>query len=167
MARITFYCSVLFLFLFSCNNDYLNTEKRHQESINTFIDSCWNKKDLSLVSRIFADDFSRIVNSVHIASSSIELEANMDVYFTGFPDLNIKINNLIIKSDQAFLSWTFTGTNTGTFGEVSATGKKVKVNGFTRIIFNEDGKILHEDVYFNDLDFLQQLGYTLVPPNVE
>lgn len=169
MNRVKFISAIFFIILFSCNNqrDLKKIENDYNKKIETFITTCWNKKDLSEIENIFADDFNRIVNNINIASNPQELEAIMNVYFTGFPDLSITINNSFIKDNKAFFNWTFTGTNTGVFGEVQATGKKVKLTGFATIVFNDEGKILHEDVYYNDLDFLQQLGYSISPPIVE
>ncbi len=169
MNRVKFISIIFFMILFSCNNqtDLKKIENDYNKKIETFIETCWNKKDLSEIENIFADDFTRIVNNINVASNPQELEAIMNVYFTGFPDLSIAINNSFIKDNKAFFNWTLTGTNTGEFGEVQATGKKVKLTGFATIVFNDEGKIFHEDVCYNDLDFLQQLGYTLSPPIVE
>ena len=43
-------------------------------------------------------------------------------------------------------------------------GKKVKINGLSHLYFDDAGKLYREDVYFNELDLLQQLGYSLQPP---
>ena len=65
------------------------------------------------------------------------------------------------------MKWHSTGTNTGRFGELPATGKKVKIEGLSHLYFNEDGKMYQEDVFYNELNLLQQLGYSLNPPIVE
>jgi len=79
----------------------------------------------------------------------------------------VKINEITFNENQAYFYWVFTGTNTGVFGEIPATGKKVIVKGFTIVHFNNEGQIFHENVYYNELDLLQQLGYTLLPPIVD
>ena len=152
---------------FSCNKDSLHLEKKQEESLNRFVDICWNEKDLSLIDSIFAENVNRNVNNIKIATNRVELAANLNVYFTGFPDIFLVINSTFSKNNQTFVDWSLTGTNTGVFGEVQATGKKVRISGFSRVIFNAEGKILHEDIYYNELELLQQLGYTLIPPNVE
>ena len=91
----------------------------------------------------------------------------MNVYFTAFPDLEVSLEETEIKGNKAFLQWQSTGTNTGIFGEMAATGKKVKINGLSHLYFDDTGKLYREDVYYNELDLLQQLGYTLTPPNLE
>ncbi len=166
MNRTTFFATLFLILLFSCKDDTLSLEKKNEESLNRLVEICWNQKNLTIIDSIFAENSTRTINNVKIAVNRAELSANMQVYFMGFPDFNMGINIFFSKGNQIFLDWTMTGTNTGVFGEVKATGKKVKISGFTRIIFNEEGKILHEDIYFNELELLQQLGYTLIPPNV-
>ena len=109
----------------------------------------------------------RRVNTILVANNRSEVGANISVFLNGFPDLIITLDYLQISDGYAFLNWTFQGSNTGVFGEFPATGKKVKVSGISKIHFNSNGKIDEEDLYYNELDLLQQLGYTLTPPNFE
>ncbi|MEE9501928.1 MAG: ester cyclase [Candidatus Aminicenantaceae bacterium] len=63
--------------------------------------------------------------------------------------------------------WTFSETNTGSFhtplGDIHATGKKVQFSGVA-IDRVDEGKIVEKWVYFNVLYVLQQLGFTITPP---
>ena len=81
--------------------------------------------------------------------------------------MKLVINEIYNKNNRVFIKWTFTGTNTGVFGESPATGKKVKILGFSSVLLNTEGKIVKEDVFYNELDLLQQLGYTMKFPIVE
>ena len=64
--------------------------------------------------------------------------------------------------DMSFHLWTFAGTNTGP-GATPPTGKSVKLSGATRLRF-QDGKIVEELVFFDALDWQNQLGFTSMPP---
>ena len=128
------------------------------------VENCWNKKDMVKFRSISSDNFVRNVNDINVANNQNEMEAAMNIFFTGFPDLYLKTENPIVADSQVFVHWTATGTNTGVFGETPATGKKVKFSGYTIGHYSTDGKFSGEDVYFNELDLLQQLGYTLLPP---
>lgn len=167
--KFSFLIVILFFFFFSCKkqNDNSQSDEIINNNLNTLIESCWNNRELEAIKSISTENFKRRVNNVYVANNQKEVEANIKVYFIGFPDLIITINNFYIKDNKTFLHWTFTGTNTGVFGETQATGKKVKVNGFSTIHYNESGKMFQEDVYYNELDLLQQLGYTISPPVVE
>lgn len=142
-------------------------EKLYSGNLSKYVEKSWNNKDFSLFDNIIDISYLRVLNNVNIATNPRELKANISVFHRGFPDLSIEINTAAFKSNKAYLAWTFKGTNTGIFGENPATGKKVEVHGYSVIAFNKEGKITREDVYFNELDFLQQLGYTLLLPNFE
>lgn len=167
MNRKYFLVLLIFFLHFSCKQDSILLETQHEDSLNKLIEIGWNQKDLTIMDSIFATNATRTVNNVKIAGNHAELLAMMNIYFTGFPDLILVKHNSLNKNNQTFFQWTITGTNTGVYGEKKATGKKVKIRGFTRVIFNDAGKIVQEDIYYNELEFLQQLGYTLVPPIVE
>ena len=169
MIKIFIIASLLLVTSGACNqNDHRQEiEKVNERAVVSFIASVWNDKDISSLDLYFSNQLTRRVNNVEIASSMQELSANIQVYFTGFPDLNLNINEIFACRDQVFMNWTITGTNTGVFGEFPATGKKIKVSGITRIDFDETGKFIYEDVFYNELALLQQLGYSLTPPAFE
>ena len=169
MHKNIFITALVLVLIISCEkqNKQSKLEKIYTKNLSFFIEVCWNEKDLTPLNEIVDNDYSRIVNNVTIIENLSELEAIMKVLFIGFPDLFVTIEKITFENNKAYLYWSFTGTNTGIFGEISATGKKVIVRGFTIIHFNNNGLIFHEDVHYNELDLLQQLGYTLNPPNVE
>jgi len=139
-------------------------ENSLKTNLSTYIDSCWNGKNLGLLNEIVSEDFARNLNGIPIAKGTIELEAHINIYFKGFPNLEVVINELFIQENKIITTWTFTGTNTGEFTEFDATGKKTKVSGVSIIHYNNEGKMSREDTYYNELYLLQQLGYNLEPP---
>ena len=161
------------LLLFSC--DFKKQEKnisstreiQMQMTLDTLLKACWNKKEINKLEMVMTENVSRRVNNIIVGNNRKEAAANIAVFIAGFPDLLITMSNLHLSDNYAFYNWTFSGTNTGVFGEFPATGKKVKVKGMSKVVFNENGKIVQEDVSYNELDLLQQLGYTLLPPNFE
>ena len=142
----------------------IQKEEMNKNTVINFVSSIWNEKDLSQLDQFFSQEFKRRVNNVEIASNKEELTANIQVYLTGFPDLNLLIDDILPYHDQVIMNWTITGTNTGVFGEFPATGKKIKVSGLSHLSFDENGKISYEDIFYNELSLLQQLGYSLTPP---
>ena len=136
-------------------------EKATMAQIDSFVNEFLNKKDSSVLSNILSDDYVRYMNGVKVASNAEELQTSMDVFFTGFPDFNISNPHRTIKGDNVFVHWFMTGTNTGEFSGFAATGKKVKIEGLSRLHFNNEGKMDVENIYFDQLNLMQQLGKTL------
>ena len=162
----------LFFLLLACSQGQKQDFDENQENFNrsnliAFLEKGWNEKDLDAVDSYFAEGIIRKVNGVNLATNKNELKANMQVYFTGFPDLEIQMDDVISDDNEIYLNWTITGTNTGMFGDLPPTGKKIKISGITRMEFDQDGKITLEEVYYNELSLLQQMGHTLNPPVLE
>jgi len=137
------------------------------DNIHTYFDSLWNLKDTAYLRKISGPGFVRILNGIPVAEGRREMQSHLHVFFSAFPDLKCTLDRVFIEDHTAFILWTTEGTNTGVYGEVGATGKKVKINGMAQMNFDEEGKLFQEYVYYNDLELLQQLGYTLVPPVLE
>ncbi len=160
-----------FLFWISCQEKQgdkdLALREQLRGQLELYIDSCWNKQNMKVLGQLTTSGFIRNLNGIRVAKSSNEMEAHMKVFFNAFPDLEISLKETDMKGNKVFLTWQSTGTNTGVYGEVGATGKKVKINGMSQLYFDEIGQIYREDVYFNELDLLQQLGYSLSFPNLE
>ena len=134
-------------------------EKTIDAQIEKFVSEFLNKKDASVLGDILADNFVRYMNDVKESSGAAELASNMDVFFKGFPDFKITLlHKSPIFNNTRFVHWQMTGTNTGEFNGSAATGKQVKITGLSRLHFNGNGKIDEEDVFYDQLSLMQQLG---------
>ncbi len=151
-------------------NDAMDTEYKEAlilDSYQTFIDHAWNQKDMDSLRAVSVENYTRTLNGIRVAGNQHEMEAIMKVCFTGFPDGRLSLESAMAKDVHLVTKWTFRGTNTGVFGENPPTGKRVDISGFSEIRFNGIGKIIREDIYYNELELLQQLGYTLIPPDLK
>ena len=162
---------ILLVVIISCKPENksieLSMNDKLSNNLSVFIDSCWNDQNVSKLNQLVGKSFIRILNGINVAANENEMAAHMNVYFTGFPDLKIQYSDAYIEGNNIFMNWECTGSNTGVFGEMPATGKKIKIQGLSHLYFTEEGKLYKEDVYYNELDLLQQLGYTLTSPVLE
>lgn len=142
-------------------------EKIMVTNFKNYTDHVWNRKNMDSLLPVSDANYVRELNGIKVANNLNELEANLHIYFVGFPDLKVTIVDSGIKDTILFCKWTLEGTNTGVFGETAPTGKRVKIAGLSNFSFNNEGKIRYEDVYYNELQLLQQLGYTLQKPVLE
>lgn len=142
-------------------------EKALSSNFKRFIDNAWNNKNMDTLKSVSVENYIKNMNGIQVAANQSEMQAHMKLYFIGFPDGKITIDETTVKDLNLFTHWTFSGTNTGVFGETAPTGKKIQVTGYSKILFNDEGKMVREDEYYNELELLQQLGYTLQPPILE
>jgi steroid delta-isomerase-like uncharacterized protein len=78
-------------------------------------------------------------------------------YLTGFSNITFIIKDVFGQGDKLVKHWNFSGTHTGVFFGIPATGKKVSIDGVT-LVRMSNGKIAEERDFFDNLDFMTQLG---------
>lgn len=78
-------------------------------------------------------------------------------YLTGFSNIRFEIRDIFGQGDKLTKHWVFSGKHTGDFFGIPATGKLVSVQGST-IARMQNGVIMEEQDFFDNLDLLTQLG---------
>jgi steroid delta-isomerase-like uncharacterized protein len=83
--------------------------------------------------------------------------AALKAWHDAFPDLEMKVEQIVAEEDMVSVLWVAQGTNTAAAAGLPATGRKARLRGITiwRIV---DGKIKEEWSAYDQLSLLQQLG---------
>jgi steroid delta-isomerase-like uncharacterized protein len=81
-----------------------------------------------------------------------------ETYVTAFPDLSFEIRHQYAPSDTvSVLEFTARGTHQAPLEDIPATGRAVEIV-VCNVIEVEDGKILREREYYDNLAIMRQLG---------
>jgi steroid delta-isomerase-like uncharacterized protein len=82
-------------------------------------------------------------------------------FWAALPDGRITAENEVAAGDTVVTEGTLTGTHTGAFpspqGDIPASGNRVRVR-YASVKQIRDGKVASEHLYFDQLEFLEQLG---------
>jgi steroid delta-isomerase-like uncharacterized protein len=81
----------------------------------------------------------------------------LGMFRSAFPDMQMHIEDSIAEGDKVATRGYFTGTHTGDFMGIPATGKPVHVT-FSSIWRIEDGKLAENWEQMDALGMMQQLG---------
>jgi steroid delta-isomerase-like uncharacterized protein len=126
----------------------------------------WNEGDLDLIDDLLAPGF--VLHTVDISDDiigSVGFGENVVALRTQFPDFQVRFDEVIVAGDTIVLRWTVTGTDTGDAGELPPTGMSIQISGAS-VIHVIDGKFAEEWMYYNEGAMMQQLGFTLAPPEM-
>lgn len=83
-------------------------------------------------------------------------------YLTGFSNIKFTIKDCFGQGHKLVKHWNFSGTHTGMFFGIPATGKQVSIDGVT-LVRMQDGKIAEERDFLDNLDLMTQLGQIPAP----
>ena len=85
----------------------------------------------------------------------------LQAFWEAMPDATVTVTNQVAAGDTIALESTLAGTHTGTFrtpgGEIPPSGNRVEIHAVA-VKRVRDGKVASEHLYYDQLDFLQQLG---------
>ena len=123
----------------------------------TWIDGL-NRGDVSVADKVFARNCV-----IHINGSP---ERSLDVagfkqmiagLLSAFPDLRLTIEDQIVTGDKVATRWVAEGTNSAPFGNVPATGRRVRVDGLV-LDHIADGIVVERWEQWDQAGMMQQLG---------
>ena len=136
-----------------------------QDTLDKYV-GYWNTGQFDGIENILAEDFELLESPGFEPEKGIELfKKTISYMLTAYPDFRLVINETVYEKDKIAAIWTATGTNTG-LGEMPPTGKAIKGQGIS-VIHLKDGKIRDEWLANNNLLWMMQLGFTVVPPITE
>jgi nuclear transport factor 2 (NTF2) superfamily protein len=74
-------------------------------------------------------------------------------FMSAFPDIEVFLDDVMVKDDVVEFHWTFTGTNAGPGG----TGKWVRISGFEEWTFGDDGLVVESKGHYDQAEYDRQL----------
>jgi steroid delta-isomerase-like uncharacterized protein len=132
--------------------------------VRRWFDDVWTRGRGDLMEEMLAAD-----SVVHGLGPDLHGPAGFRPFFvayrTAFPDVAVRVDDIVAEGDIVAARWTATGTHNGNGLGFSATGKKVRFSGmvFARV---RDGKMIEGWNSFDQLGMLQQLGVVNLPEGV-
>ena len=123
----------------------------------TWIDGL-NRGDVSVADKVFAADCVIHINGSPDRDLGVAGFKQMIAgLLAAFPDLRLAIEDQIAAGDKVATRWVAEGTNSAPFGNVPATGRRVRVDGLVldRVA---DGRVVERWEQWDQAGMMQQLG---------
>lgn len=144
--------------LIACKSAADKSEKIAQDNIR-FYSKVWdvaiNEGNVDVLDTAYAPDV--VLHTEPEIKGAVNAKAYYANYVSGFSDREFIIKETFAQGNKLTKYWEFKGTHTGDFFGIPATGKKIDVIGCT-IATIVNGKITEERDFFDNLEFLKQLG---------
>ena len=88
-----------------------------------------------------------------------QFRQNAEGWVAAFSNADIAAARYTDGGDTVVAQFTGRGHNDGNFGKLSATGKPASFDYCEIVRFNEHGKVVAIDAYYDQLSILMQLGH--------
>jgi uncharacterized protein (TIGR02246 family) len=115
----------------------------------------WCSQDPHSVARCFSEAGSLTVNDGAPAAGREAIAEVAQGFMTAFPDMEVKMDDLIAGPEGWVFHWTLTGTNTGPGG----SDKRVRISGYEVWHIGADGLVEESKGHFDSADYEHQLEH--------
>jgi len=122
----------------------------------------YNAGDLDACMELYAEDaVQRMAEGITFAGRSA-IRERLARELAGFSDATYTVGSFVEQGDSFADEWTFVGTQTGPFllpdgTQLPPSGKRVEIRGM-ELVQVRDGKIVLDNLYWDNLAVLVQLG---------
>jgi predicted ester cyclase len=132
------------------------TEEKNKAAIRRIVDEVWNKRNLAALPEVQESDF--VMHAAPQDTKGLEaVRATMMATFKGFPDLVMKLDDIVAEGDRVAWRFTLTGTHKGEYMGLAPTGKRIKVQA-NLISRCSNGKEAESWAFTDMHTIYQQLG---------
>jgi steroid delta-isomerase-like uncharacterized protein len=112
--------------------------------------------DLSAIADYFSEDYVRHSSDGGDYSRQ-DFRGVLEALHTGFPDLDVEVQEVVADSDRVAYRWRSTGTHRGEYYGVPPTQRRIIASGITFAQVRGD-KITEEWASWNKVSLLYNLG---------
>jgi hypothetical protein len=120
-----------------------------------------NRYDIEGIMRTYEQDAAVVINGNVFRGPESIRKFHERLGFNkngGFSDLRVGERHRYVNHEAIIIEQTLSGTHTGTWQGIAATGRSFEVPVCTVYTFGNENKLTGENVYFDSLILFRQLG---------
>jgi len=125
--------------------------------------TAWDTHDAAAMAAVYADTAVAISPTGGVLEGRDEIARVNRTWFTAFPDVVWRTDDVIVDGDRVVEVVQFSGTHAGEFFGVALTGRRVDVK-LVLIMTLDGGRIAEERRVYDFTGFLVQVGVLKAKP---
>lgn len=117
--------------------------------------AAWCSQDPARVASFYAESGSLKINDASPAIGRPAITAAAQGFMSAFPDMVVKMDDIVPQGEGAIYRWTLIGTNSGPGGG----GKSVRISGYEDWKIDANGRIGESKGHFDEVEYQRQLAF--------
>src|SRR5262245_32112961 len=138
--------------------------ERNKTVVREVTEHIWNRRALDRIPEFYDEAYIADYRPyAPVQKGHGAIRGMVERAWAAFPDYHEELHELLAEGQLVVTRFTISGTQSGPWGVLPATGKRVQ---FDEIVILElrDGKIVHQRGVADNLTALRQLGVLPTPP---
>ena len=117
--------------------------------------AAWCSQNPASVAEHFAPEGSLTINGGTPAVGRAAITEAARSFMTALPDLEVVMDDLVVRDGGIEFHWTLTGANTGPGG----TGHRIRISGFEEWTIDDDGLIAESQGHYDQAEYDRQVEH--------
>jgi nuclear transport factor 2 (NTF2) superfamily protein len=122
--------------------------------------AAWCSQDPARVAAHYAPEGSLTINGGAPSVGRAAITEAAQGFMTAFPDMEVAMDDLLVRDSGMEYHWTLNGANTGPGG----TGNRVRISGFEKWTMGDDGLIAESQGHYDQAEYDRQLEHGVGAP---
>lgn len=136
----------------------MNLVDKNRQIVTRYFQEVWNQGRVDVLDELIAPDYvNHNPGTPNPVPGPAGLKSIVAALREGMPDVRFEIQDMVVTPNKVAVRVVMTGTQTGNFFGIPATGKRVIVSQL-QIERIENGKIVEHWRQTDDLGMMRQLG---------
>jgi steroid delta-isomerase-like uncharacterized protein len=132
-------------------------EEQNKQVVRQYIEA-FNRQDTERLGQLVSStNQSFEFSGMHTSMDWNRTQQFFAIFWTAFPDLSAKIEDIVAEGDKVAIRVLNTGTHKGDFQGIPPTGKRVSFEGRDFMALR-DGKIVEQQAGVDMMELMQQIG---------
>ncbi len=132
---------------------------RNKRVVRRLFDDVWNGRRLELVDELYSEDYVADYRPyAPLRTGRDAVRAMVAGAWETFPDYHEDLITMVAEDNCVAVHLRITGTQTGAWGPVPPTGKRLEFEEMLILTFNDRGQVIHQRGIADNLAGLRQLG---------
>ena len=127
--------------------------------VQRLFDEIWNGRQFDAIPELYSSEYtvdyrpySPLRHGHHAVREMVERA------YETFPDFHEELLAVIAEGDRAAVHLRVSGTQTGPWGPIGPTGKRLEYEEVVLLTFDADGRVVHQRGIVDNLNGLRQAG---------
>ncbi len=133
----------------------------NKETALKFVERVINGHDLKAIDQILSADFVEHSAPPGFASNRAGVKEMFEAFLAAFPDMHVRIDDVIVEGDKVVMRATATGTHQGPFMGIPATNKSLSISEIHIVQVRGEQCVAHWGVV-DMVAMMRQIG--VMPP---
>jgi len=136
-----------------------STENRNRAAVHRLFDEIWNGRQLDVIPELYAHDYCvdyRPYAPLRYGHAAVR--EMVDRAYETMPDYHEELLAMVAEGERIAVHLRISGTQTGAWGPVPPTGRRLEFEEIVILTFDADGRVRHQRGVVDNLNGLRQAG---------